>query len=101
MVQMVCHRICKALLLVPWVKYVMFRKTRFKTTDACIGCGICKRVCPVNNIKIVDSKPVWQDRCSRCLACFHWCPQKAVMVGKKFSRRHQYHHPEISVKDMD
>ncbi|MBC3803333.1 iron-sulfur protein [Acetobacterium fimetarium] len=82
-------------------KNILFRKKSFAATHECVGCGICKRVCPVNNIAINDGRPVWQDHCVRCLACFHWCPVKAVSVGKVFSQRHQYHHPEISVGDMD
>jgi len=81
-------------------KNIMFQQTRFTTANECVGCGICKRVCPVKNIEIVEGRPVWQDHCSQCLACFHWCPVKAVSVGKTFSQRHQYHHPEISVRDM-
>jgi len=34
------------------------------------------RVCPVNNIEMVDKKPVWQNRCESCLACINWCPKE-------------------------
>ena len=69
------------------------------TTSDCVGCGICTKVCPVNNIKIVNGRPKWEKECTSCLACFHWCPRNAVKGGRML-KRDQYHHPEISTKDM-
>ena len=71
------------------------------STSECIGCGICTKVCPLDNIQIVDKKPGWGVKCSTCLACFHWCPKNAVKGGLMLSRRNQYHNPEVSVKDME
>lgn len=48
-------------------------------TDKCIGCGICTRVCPLGNIKLVDGKAVKINKeCEFCLACVHSCPSKAI-----------------------
>jgi formate hydrogenlyase subunit 6/NADH:ubiquinone oxidoreductase subunit I len=67
----------------------------------CIGCGICTTVCPMKNIKILDNKPQWGDICSACLACFHWCPQKAIRLGHPLlANRSRYHNPEIILEDI-
>lgn len=31
----------------------------FRATDACIGCGKCVELCPLNNIRLENGKPVW------------------------------------------
>ncbi len=31
----------------------------FRATDACIGCGKCVELCPLNNIHLENGKPVW------------------------------------------
>lgn len=73
---------------------------RFNTTDKCTSCGICEKICPVSNIKQVDKKVIWGNHCTHCLACFHWCPQTAIEIGKKSANIARYHHPDISLKDM-
>ena len=73
---------------------------KFKVTDACTGCRRCARVCPVDNIKMVDGKPVWQHHCENCLACMHWCPVGAINMGKRSARREHYHHPEMTPDDI-
>ena len=69
----------------------------FHTDEKCNGCGICSRICPVGNIEIVNQKPVWQNHCETCLACFHWCPDEAIHRGASEFR---YHHPDVTLKDM-
>ena len=70
--------------------------------DRCIGCGTCVKVCPMNNIVIRDDKAVIGDDCSSCLACFHWCPVKAIWMSRQenIARRDVYRHPEVTVKDI-
>ncbi|MBQ3298984.1 MAG: EFR1 family ferrodoxin, partial [Ruminococcus sp.] len=40
--------------------YLKARRTsNFSVEDACIGCGLCAKQCPVQAIKIQNGKPVW------------------------------------------
>lgn len=67
--------------------------------EQCNGCGICVKVCPVANIKLVEKSPVWLHHCEMCFACHEWCPQKAVHHwGRKDGI--YYHHPEVSLSDL-
>ncbi len=81
-------------------KKLRLRDTRFWVDDKCNDCGICQKICPVNNIELIDGKPQWLHKCQQCLACFHWCPQEAIQVGKKTINRKRYHHPEITLKEL-
>lgn len=73
---------------------------RFNATDKCNGCGICEKICPVGNVKQVDKKVTWGNNCTHCLACFHWCPQTAIEIGKKSAKIARYHHPDVMMKDI-
>ena len=45
--------------------YSCFVKAKaFTTSDACIGCGQCAKLCPTNNITIQNGKPVWGGDCT-------------------------------------
>jgi ferredoxin/flavodoxin len=71
----------------------------FRVDDRCNGCGICAKICPVQNIKMVNRKPVWQHRCENCYACFQWCPKDAI-YGKIVEYEKRYHHPDIKIADL-
>jgi ferredoxin len=73
--------------------------TSFAADEKCTGCGTCARVCTVGNIEIVDKKPVWQDRCENCLACFNWCPTNAIH-GALANTGYRYHHPDVTARDI-
>jgi len=63
-----------------WCKYKLTAKD-FYAKDSCIGCGKCAKLCPLNNIKLVDKKPVWSDQCTHCMACIGNCPVEAIEYG--------------------
>jgi ferredoxin/flavodoxin len=68
--------------------------------EKCNGCGICQRICPVDNITLIDNRPVWSDHCEKCFGCLHWCPQEAIQAGRITITMKRYHHPEVKIADM-
>jgi ferredoxin len=72
----------------------------YNVNDNCIGCGICKEVCPVKNIEIINKKPIFNNKCERCVACIQYCPQQAINYKDKTQKRKRYTHPEISYKEL-
>jgi len=72
----------------------------FHLNENCNNCGICKKVCPVNNIILLKGIPEWQHKCQQCLACINFCPEKAIQFGNQTQNTQRYHHPEISIKDI-
>ena len=63
---------------------------KFYALDACTSCGYCETVCPLNNIRVVDEKPVWGDACTHCCACICKCPQAAIEYGTKSVGKPRY-----------
>ena len=56
--------------------------TQYFIGENCIGCGKCKRECPVG---CIDGKPkerhvINQDKCIKCGTCFKACPLKPKAV---------------------
>ncbi|MCL2079447.1 MAG: DUF362 domain-containing protein [Oscillospiraceae bacterium] len=54
-----------------------------KILENCIGCGECKRICPMQCIKMDGkSKMVCIDEknCIRCYCCHEFCPAKAISL---------------------
>lgn len=66
----------------------------FLTTDACIGCGKCAELCPLNNIHLENARPVWGQDCTHCMACICHCPTEAIEYGKKSRGKVRYRCPE-------
>ena len=91
--------------LVSRMIYPLFQKRTaradrsFRADKKCNGCCICTRVCPVNNVAMIDGQPTWLGRCEQCYACFHWCPQQAVQHGRS-AKQHRYHHPDVTLSDF-
>ena len=85
-----------------WCKYKLTAKD-FYTTDKCVGCGKCEKLCPLNNIKITDKKPVWDNNCTHCMACIGNCPTDAIEYGNMTQGKERYIFKKYSyaVKDTD
>ena len=53
---------------------------KLKISDSCIGCGMCSKVCPMNNIQMEGKLAVPGNRCTMCYRCISLCPQKAITL---------------------
>ena len=54
------------------------------STESCIGCGLCAKVCPLENIQISDGKAVPSGKCTMCYRCVNRCPKQAItLLGKE------------------
>ncbi|MCL2099385.1 MAG: EFR1 family ferrodoxin [Oscillospiraceae bacterium] len=72
----------------------------FTVSGKCTGCGLCENICPVQNIKLENDKPVWQRRCEHCVACISWCPARAIEYGGKTASRNRYCNPHIKADEL-
>lgn len=70
-------------------KYLVTDK-KFRTTNACVGCGICAQSCPLENVTMIDARPHWNGHCTTCMACYHHCPHHAIQFGKATATKGQY-----------
>ena len=82
------------------IKNINNMDKKFWVTDKCNSCGVCVKVCPVNNINLIEGKPVWQHKCEHCLGCLQWCLKEAIQFGKSTAKRKRYHHPDVKVQDF-
>ena len=53
--------------------------------DMCVGCGVCRDICPAKAI-VIENKKARIDRslCIRCFCCQEFCPKSAMKVKRTF-----------------
>lgn len=80
----------------PFLKKLDRLHQKFEVSAQCNSCGLCEKVCPVNNISMHTEKPTWHENCQCCLACMHYCPKQAIELGKS-KKKARYHHPSVPI----
>ncbi|NCD33467.1 MAG: hypothetical protein EOL87_08645 [Spartobacteria bacterium] len=74
---------------------------RFKFSinpQQCVRCGLCHRICPMENIqfdKESGDTPIIGDHCTCCLRCFSYCPEHAIRMGS------EEFEPYKAIEDID
>ena len=83
-----------------WPMIAKKKAAGFKVSDACIGCGQCARLCPKQNIRMENNRPVFGDDCFQCLGCLQYCPKSAISLGEITNKREHYHNVNVSAEDL-
>jgi ferredoxin len=73
---------------------------KFYVNDNCETCEICVKICPTQNIKMLEKRPSWSDNCEQCMACLQWCPAVAIHRKGVPETRHRYQNPGIEAHDL-
>lgn len=103
-------------MMVPFINVEHEYDKGFFTSNDCVGCEICRKVCPCNNITFNEKRPVWNHSCLGCNACVVYCPTKAIqfktpeayvkldnIISRKLGlseKRTRYHNPHITAADL-
>ena len=60
----------------------------FRATEACIGCGKCVELCPLNNIHLENGKPVWGKNAPIAWRASAIAPKKPSSTAKRAGKSH-------------
>ena len=74
----------------------MANSKSFTVSEACVGCGKCEEVCPMNNITLQEGKVSFGRQCMFCLGCVHRCPVHAIDYKGKGAKNGYYTCPPDS-----
>jgi len=90
---------------------VMFRGavpmfiTRYRVTEHCNACEICRKICPPKAITMKEKNgrtlPHFKARmCDHCQACMQLCPKQAIRYFKIKPNSPRYKHKDVVLKEL-
>lgn len=77
------------------ISYLCSSKTSSKAKNFsvnlnCTSCGLCEQCCPTQNIKIIDGKITFGDKCIFCTRCVNSCPTNAILYNNKIPEQYLF-----------
>ncbi len=64
--------------MTPYLDVQKYADYPFTVSERCVGCGLCTKVCPCDNIALRDGRPQFLHHCAQCIACIVNCPKRAI-----------------------
>ncbi len=65
--------------------------TQFEVAeDRCSDCGLCVRICPMENILKTRDGITLGNNCAVCLRCYSQCPSEAILIGRDSANSKKY-----------
>lgn len=83
-----------------WKNKYKKKDKNFVSNSNCIGCNMCKNICPVNNIEVIEKKVKWKGKCIDCMGCINICPNRAINIGNKTVKKDRYINPYIKSNEL-
>ncbi len=65
--------------------------------NQCIGCGICAKRCPNDNIEIHNNHPSFKNHCLACSRCIQCCPTNSITYRGKSIKQMEH----LSIFDFE
>jgi len=78
----------------------MSRKFSIVVGEGCVGCQVCSRVCPQDNITLTEDKPLLADNCEFCLGCVHHCKSNVLNINKEQNPSERFINPYIKLSEI-
>lgn len=82
-----------------------YKSRFFVDKNKCVKCGLCYRMCPVENISRAENGEISFDgKCILCVKCFNLCPANAVLICGKSSdevKYRRYKGPSPTIKPVE
>lgn len=76
-----------------WPEVEKKKQGSFKAESNCSMCGLCVKLCPVNNLESTQQEIKQNSNCMLCYRCVNACPEKAAVVLIDTPPKRQYKGP--------